>query len=240
MTEKANIKEIPEPINITISVDEDNQVIAEAIDKLSAGIPTSSGVESLIQDQNLILSGLVDIAKIPPQTDYIPYFIALTSIVISLLALYLSHFHKSSKSVLCLNSRLFGCVGKTTTRELSYTYSNTGNQELFVKDISLLRGQSPLGSLNHNSSFLVIPSNLVEPFVIKPGEIKTFMLSHNFQYDVGPDYDEVINKYILVSLEVISVDGSRYQVVHDISELGPTGPDLKDKIWHGVPLGNSI
>jgi len=240
MTVKANIKETPEPINVTISVDEDNQVIVEAINKLSEGTPTSSGVESLIQDQNLILSGLVEIAKVPPQPDYIPYYIAIASIAISLLALYLSHWHKSSKSVLCLNSRLFGCEGKKTTRELSYTYSNTGNQELFVKDISLLRGQSPLGHLKHDSSFLVIPSNLVEPFVIKPGEIKTFMLSHDLQYDVGLDYDEVLNKYILVSLEVISVDGSRYQVVHDISELGPTGPDLKDKIWRGVPLGNSI
>ncbi|WP_231659138.1 MULTISPECIES: hypothetical protein [Pseudoalteromonas] len=240
MTEKASIKEIPEPINVTISVDEDNQVIVEAIDKLTAGIPKSSGIESLIQDQNLILSSLVDIAKVPPQPDFIPYYIALTSIVISLIALYLSHWHKSSKSVLCLNSRLFGCTGKKTTRELSYTYSNTGNQELFVKDISLLRGQSPLGHLKHNSSFLVIPSNSIEPFIIKPGEIKTFMLSHDLQYDVGPDYDEALNKYILVSLEVISVNGGRYQVVHDISDLGPSGPDIKDKIWRGVPLGSSI
>ena len=239
MTENLHIKEAPETINLKI-IDEDNQVIAEAIDKLSVSIPELSGIESLIQEQNLILSGFVEIAKAPPQIDYFPYFIATTSIVISILALYFSHWHKSSKSVLCLNSRLFGCKGKATTRELSYTYSNTGNQELFVKDISLLRGQSPLGHLKHNSSFLVIPSNLIEPFIIKPGEIKTFTLTHDLQYDVEPDYDEDLNKYILVSLEVISVDGNRYQVVHNISDLGPSGPDIKDKIWRGIPLGSRI
>ena len=86
----------------------------------------------------------------------------------------------------------------------------------------------------------MIPSNLIEPFIIKPGEIKTFTLTHDLQYGVEPDYDEDLNKYILVSLEVISVDGNRYQVVHNISDLGPSGPDIKDKIWRGIPLGSRI
>ncbi|MDN3407061.1 hypothetical protein [Pseudoalteromonas sp. APC 3218] len=118
--------------------------------------------------------------------------------------------------------------------------SNTGNQELFVKDVSLLRGESPLGNLKHSSSYLVIPSNHIEPFVIKPSEIKSFMLSHEVDYELAPDYDEELNKYILVSLEVISANGKRFQVTHDISNLGPSGPDIRDKIWAGVPLGGSI
>jgi hypothetical protein len=111
---------------------------------------------------------------------------------------------------------------------------------LFVKDVSLLRGQSPLGNLKHSSSYLVIPSNHIDPFIIKPGEIKLFILSHEVDYELATDYDEELNKYILVSLEVISANGKRFQVTHDISNLGPSGPDIRDKIWAGVPLGGSI
>ena len=43
-----------------------------------------------------------------------------------------------------------------------------------------------------------------------------------------------------MSVEVISANGKRFQIAHDISNLGPSGPELKDKIWRGVLLGNSI
>ena len=172
--------------------------------------------------------------------DIISIAISVVALVASLIAIYLSHWHKSSKAILCLNSRLFDCLNEKTKRELSYTLSNPGNQELFVKDISLLRGQSPLGNLKHDSSYLIIPSNHIEPFVIKPGEIKSFMLSHDVQYELAPDYDEEINKFTIVSLEIISANGKRFQITHDISRLGSSGPDIKDKIWQGIPLGSSI
>ena len=172
--------------------------------------------------------------------DVISIGISISALLLSLVAIYLSQWHKSSKALLCLNSRLFGCLGKTTTRELSYTFSNTGNQELYIKNISLLRGQSPSGNLKHESSYLVIPSNTVSPFVIKPGEIHAFMLSHDVKYDLPPDYDEILNKYIIVSLEVISANGKRFHIAHDITNLGPSGPDLKDEIWKGFNLGGSI
>jgi hypothetical protein len=172
--------------------------------------------------------------------DIISISISVIALAASMIAIYLSHWHKSSKAILCLNSRLFDCLNEKTKRELGYTFSNTGNQELFVKDVSLLRGQSPLGNLKHESSYLIIPSNHIEPFVIKPGEIKSFMLSHEVRYELSPDYDEELNKYTIVSLEVISANGKRFQVTHDITRLGPSGPDIKDKIWQGVPLGSSI
>jgi len=172
--------------------------------------------------------------------DIISIAISMTALLLSSVALYFSHFHKSTKALLCLNSRLFDCFGNKTTRELSYTFSNIGNQELYVKNISLLRGQSTLGNLKHESSYLMIPSNTVNPFVIKPGEIRTFTLSHNVKYGLPADYDERLNKFILVSLEVISSNGKRFQITHDITNLGPDGPDLKDKIWQGVLLGGSI
>lgn len=240
MTEKSKAIEEPSKIEVQVSLDEDNEVVVSAIQKVAEALPSSSGIESALTQQNEIFSSLIELVRNSIQPDYIPHFFSFAALAISILALYLSHWHKSSKAILCLNSRLFNCIGKKTKRELSYTFSNTGNQELFVKDISLLRGQSPLGNLKHNSSYLVIPSNIVEPFVIKPGEIKSFMLSHEVDYELAPDYDEVSNKYILVSLEVISANGKRFQITHDISNLGPSGPDIKDKIWAGVPLGGSI
>jgi len=172
--------------------------------------------------------------------DIISISMSMIALLLSSLAIYFSYWNKSTKALLCLNSRLFDCLGGKTIRELSYTFSNIGNQELYIKDISLLRGQSPLGNLKHESSYLVIPSNEVNPFVIKPGEIRTFMLSHNVKYGLPSDYDELKNKYIVVSLEVISANGKRFQITHDITTLSASGPDLKDKIWEGISLGASI
>ncbi len=172
--------------------------------------------------------------------DIISISISVIALAASVIAIYLSHWHKTSKAILCLNSRLFDFLNEKARRELSYRLSNTGTQELFVKDISLLRGQSPLGNLKNNSSYLIIPSNHIESFIVKPGEIKSFVLSHEVDYALAPDYDENKNKYILVTLEIISADGKRFQIVHDISNLGPSGPDIRDKIWAGVPLGSSI
>ncbi len=97
-----------------------------------------------------------------------------------------------------------------------------------------------MGNLKHKSFYHEIPSNTVEPFVIKPGEIKPFMLSHEVDYNLAPDYDKELNKYVIVSLEVISANGKRFQIAHNISNLGPSGPNIKDKIWAGVSLGSSI
>ena len=54
MSEKLDIKEIHEPIDVKVSIDEDNQVIADAIENLAADLPSSSGIESLLQNQNEI------------------------------------------------------------------------------------------------------------------------------------------------------------------------------------------
>jgi len=166
--------------------------------------------------------------------------ISVFALSVSMIALYLSHWHKSSKALLCLSSRFFDAAGDTTKRELNYTFSNVGNQELYIKHVSLLRGPSPLGNLKDDSAYLEIPSNVVEPFVIKPGEIWPFTLSHDATYSHSSEYDRKSYKYTIVSLEIISANGNRYQVVHDITVLGPSGPDMKDKIWRGVPLGSKV
>ena len=166
--------------------------------------------------------------------------ISLGALLVSLVALYLSHWHRSSKGILCLNSRYFDCRTDKTTRELSYTFSNTGNQELYVKEIALLMGPSPVGHLKCNASFLEVPVETIDSFVLKPGEIKPFKVVHDANFKEPDDSDPSGHRFMIVSLEVISADGKRYQVTHDISELGASGPELKHPIWSGVTLGAAI
>ncbi|MCK7545186.1 hypothetical protein MLC59_13545 [Marinobacter bryozoorum] len=166
--------------------------------------------------------------------------ISVGAFLVSLLALYFSHWHQSSKAVLCFNSRFFDCLSERTNRELSYTFSNTGNQELYIKDIALLMGPSPLGHLKHDAPYLEVPINHLDPFVLKPGGIRPFTVVHDAAYRPPKESDPNQHRYTILSLEVISANGKRYQVTHDISELGATGPDLKNPIWQGVPMGNSI
>lgn len=172
--------------------------------------------------------------------DIISLGVPVLTLIISIFALYFSYWHKTAKAILCLNSRFFDPLGGKTNRELNYTFSNIGNQELYVKEIALLRGESPLGHLKHKSSYLEIITDTIKPFVIKPGEIISFTLKHDANYNLPLDYNEELNKYIIVSLEVIYAFGKRYQVTHDISDLGSTGPDIRNKIWKGVPLGKRI
>ncbi len=165
--------------------------------------------------------------------------ISTVALVVSGFALYFSHWHKPAKAILCLNSRLFDCVNGQK-RELHYTISNNGSQELYIKEICILRGKSPLGNLRSDSSYLEIPTDETASFILKAGEIKAFTLKHELNYALPPGYFEKKNKYILVCLEIISSAGKRFQMVHDISDLGPSGPDIKDPIWSGVPLGKNI
>ena len=166
--------------------------------------------------------------------------VSVGALLISLAALYFSHWHKSAKAILCFNSRFFHCVDNKTVRQLNYAFSNTGNQELYIKDVSLLLGPSSAGHLKYDAPYLEIPSNHVEPFVLKPGEIRPFTIQHDASYK--PPKGSVANEpqYTVLSLEVLSANGKRYQVTHNISELGPTGPELKHPIWKGVPLGRSV
>jgi hypothetical protein len=166
--------------------------------------------------------------------------VSVGAFLVSFMALYLSHLHKSPKAILCLNSRFFDCLSEKTNRELNYTFSNAGNQELYIKDIALLMGPSPLGHLKHDATYLEIPISRLDPFVLKPGEIRPFTVVHEAAYRPPKESHPNQYRYTILSLEVISANGKRYQVAHDISELCATEPALKHPIWKGVPLGSSV
>ena len=171
--------------------------------------------------------------------DLLSIIISFVALIVSLAALLIPYWHKSSKAIICLNSRLFNCINGQK-RELQYTFANIGNQELYVKEICLLRGKSPLGNLHHPSEYLQIPIEEISSFIVKPGEIKPFLLSHEANYKLPEGYFTEKNKYILVCIEVISATGKRFQAVHNISNLQPAGHPIDDPIWSGFKLGKQL
>ncbi len=171
--------------------------------------------------------------------DIITLGISIVAVLISCFTLYLSHFRRSTKGVLTLCSHYF-CQSTDENgfaRELTYTFSNTGQQELFVKETSVLLGASPLGPLRHDSVYLNIDIYDKERYIVKPGQIKVFTIQYDLDFPLPPDLDRTVDKFTIVSLEVISANGSRYEVSHNISDIGPTLPGIKDKLWKGVMLG---
>jgi hypothetical protein len=126
-------------------------------------------------------------------------------------------------------------VSKAKTN-LSYSVSNTGKQALCVKSVEVLRGPSKQGNLRDPRPFLVVSSGQVSSFVIEPGDIKILEVSYNHEDDHSRLAED---KYRLLSLELVSADGSRYQVCHDITNVMSV-VSLHDPLWDGVSLGRPV
>ncbi|KAB2527450.1 hypothetical protein F8N49_03475 [Pseudomonas sp. GXM4] len=190
--------------------------------------------------------------------DWITLSLSAAAFAVAAASFYFSHIHRPSGAMLILLERLFSAERRRLTdgkdeqgnnvwvtvspqtRNLKYSLSNTGKQMLYIKDVALLRGPDSRGNLKGQGSFLVIPSMPVEAFLIDPGEIKIIEIVHatNFQFPKG--YDFTKNCYELISLEIVSADGNRYQICHDITHLGTSGPDLHHPLWDGKSLGSPV
>ena len=167
----------------------------------------------------------------------LPLIFSAVALAVSLTALYFNHFRKKTKALLVLNNRLFDANEYGTERELSYTISNLGNQDIFVKEINYFYGNSPLGPFHHDSAFLDYPSTCIEvPMIVKQGEIKSLMLKHKVSEKFFTKEIEKKYEYRIVFLEVFSADGKRYDFVHDITELAPSHVGLDHPIWKSVGL----
>lgn len=190
--------------------------------------------------------------------DVVTLSVSAAAFIVSFASFYFSQIHKPSGAVLILLERVFTPEKFTfvasaspyvpmerrmlspTIRHLKYSLSNTGKQTLYVKEIELLQGPDIRGNLKAHGSFTIIPSVPVESFLIEPGDIKIIEIEHATNYQFPPDYDFEENCYELVSLEVVSADGNRYQICHNITKLGSFGPDLHHPIWDGTTLGSPI
>ena len=190
--------------------------------------------------------------------DWVTFSLSAAAFAVAAASFYFSHIHRPSGAMLILLERLFSPerrrltdekdeqgnnVWATTsvqTRNLKYSLSNTGKQALYIKDVELLQGPDSRGHLKGQGSFTIIPSMPVDSFLIEPGEIKIIEIVHatNFQFPTGYDFKK--NCYELVSLEVVSADGNRYQICHDITNLGASGPDIHHPLWDGKALGSPV
>ena len=126
-------------------------------------------------------------------------------------------------------------VSKAKTN-LSYSVSNTGKQALCVKSVEVLRGPSRHGNLRDPMPFLVVSGGQVSSFVIESGDIKILEVSYDHESDQSQRSED---KYRMLSLEVVSADGSRYQVCHDITNVMSV-VSLHDPLWDGVSLGSPV
>jgi len=190
--------------------------------------------------------------------DLVTFVVSGAAFVVSLASFYFAQIHKPSGAMLILLERNFSAavwkrglghedyLPPTSTmvspqiRHLRYSLSNTGKQTLYVKSVDLLRGADTRGNLRSHVPFTVIPSGDVDAFLIAPGDIKIIELDQPMDYEFPDDYDFVENCYELVSLEVVSADGHRYQMCHNITGLQSWGMDIHHPIWDGTTLGNPI
>jgi hypothetical protein len=169
------------------------------------------------------------------------------ALIVSLITFYFSHLHKPSSALLAFLSRDYsgdrlkdGKVVEKGKRFLYYTLSNTGKQSLYIKEIELLKGPSPLGHLRFPGSFMVLESSRVESFVLAPGEVFPFTISSEHLSKKRSQTDSLNDEFEIISVEIISADGNRYQMSHNITNLPVHGLDLDDPIFDGVTLGRPV
>ncbi len=180
------------------------------------------------------------------------------ALLVSFAALYFSQLHKPSSAMLILLERTFtpgsvllqagDSIYDTTkdhltspaVRHLKYTLSNTGKQALYVKSIEILRGPDKRGHMQSNHSFTILYTSEMNSCLLDPGQILPIYINHPIAFNLPNNFNYTLNSYELVSIELISADGARYQICHDISDLGSSGPDFHHPLWDGVALGAPV
>ncbi|PWB37347.1 hypothetical protein DCO47_04570 [Pseudomonas sp. NDM] len=180
------------------------------------------------------------------------------ALLVSFAALYFSQLHKPSNAMLILLERTFTPesvllkIGDSiyditkdravspAMRHLRYTLSNNGKQALYVKSVEILRGPDKLGHMRSSHSFTVLYDAEMTSCLLDPGQILPIYINHPVEFKLPSDFDYAFNAYELVSVELISADGARYQICHDVSSLGAIGPEFHNPLWDGVALGAPV
>jgi len=158
--------------------------------------------------------------------EQIPLVISLIAVFISILALYFAHFFKSTKALLCLVTQ----EEPDNRRKLTYTLSNTGNQELFIKHVHMLL--KPTNKIVSQVPMCNI--QIIEPFIIKPNEIKYFtIIEDNFKNQIDKNMLKIVN------IQMISSLGKKFELNHNITHL-KNDTKLKDNIYNCVELQKFI
>ena len=180
------------------------------------------------------------------------------ALVVSFAALYFSQLHKPSSAMLILLERTLspevvvlqsgddisdipeGRPYSPALRHLRYTLSNTGKQALYIKSIEILVGPDKRGNMRSSHPFFVVYESDMKSCLLDPGQILPIEINHPLNFELPDDFDYEFNAFVLVSVELISADGCRYQICHDITALGASGPEFHHPLWDGVPLGSPV
>ena len=175
-------------------------------------------------DNNITLAKelfeLMQLIQSSNNSDIYSLVLSLSAIIISIFALYFSHFFKSSKAILCLVKQEY----PDKRRKLYYTLSNIGNQELYIKHIYMF-----LKPINI-SKYPMCKINNIETFIIKPGEIKDFIIIEEIYHKIE---DKDLSK--IVNINIVSSLGKRYEINHNITNL-LSDTQLNDIIYNGITL----
>ncbi|TNB99828.1 hypothetical protein FHG55_03690 [Pseudomonas jessenii] len=180
------------------------------------------------------------------------------ALLVSFAALYFSQIHKPSSATLILLERTFtpesillqfedniydmpkDRIVSPAIRHLRYTLSNNGKQTLYIKSVEILRGPDKRGHMQSPHLFTVLYDAEMASCLLDPGQILPIYINHPVEFNLPSDFDYDFNAYELVSVELISADGARYQICHDISNLGVSGPEFQHPVWDGVALGTPV
>lgn len=167
----------------------------------------------------------------------------------SVMSVYFNIFYKPARAMVLLLQRDYS----PETRELwesypsgykcepmktnvTYSVSNTGKQALCIKSVEVLRGPSSMGNLRDSRSFHILDSNPIDSFVLLPGEIEVIKISYEVE---SINIDLIQNPHRIISLELVSAAGDRYQICHDITNLNDTS-SLHHPIWDALELGRPV
>lgn len=185
--------------------------------------------------------------------DWLTLGVSVTALIVAGFSFYYANVHKPAAAVLTMLGRSGSpdkfafkiedqnfyiqkrtLISKAQTH-ISYSLSNTGKQALCIKSVEVLRGPSSLGNLRDSRSFLVIKGTDISSFVLEPGDIK--ILSMSYENEDATVISE--EKYRLFSVEIVSADGARYQICHDITDV-LASVSLHNSLWDGVSLGAPV
>lgn len=104
----------------------------------------------------------------------------------------------------------------------------------------MMRGPSLAGNLKDSRSYFVLKCSRIKPFIINPGEVVPFELTHDEDYSDRLQIHDGINNYEMVSLDILSADGMRYQMCHDIGRITHSDMFVGDPVFNGVTLGKPV
>ena len=185
--------------------------------------------------------------------DWLSITVSVVALLVAFTSFYFANIHKPASATLTLLRRTGSpeisqiktgstnlyqqerVVLSNAQTNVSYSLSNTGKQALCIGSVSVLRGPSTAGNLRDERPFLIIDSTDISSFVLEPGDMKVLDLSYDNEDSAAIDR----YKYRLFSIELVSADGSRYQICHDITDVMGAKP-LRDRLWDGIPLGGPV